>query len=302
MLVDEAHNFRNLNQRSLGLRQYLEAGDHKVVLLSATPQNLGPMDIYRQLRLFLDETNHGLNIEPVNLEEYFRNARRWHEYRAEAENYLSDFETWLQDGASGPPPMDKPTPPGVPHADVQQVLAPVFIRRRRRDIRELYGDSAEVSGQPVRFPDPVLGNLEYRLDKVYAKAGSLDEIQAWLKEHRAARYRATDYLKPDAKDNDEYRDLFRAGDRIPRLMRALLFKRLESSIEAFRATLETLVQSNRNFRMSLEAGFVPIGNTATRLLTGQTFDADELLEILQQEEARRSERGGDPVQARPLHL
>ena len=53
VLVDEAHNFRNINQRSRGLTSYLESGEHKVILLSATPQNLGPMDIYRQLRLFL---------------------------------------------------------------------------------------------------------------------------------------------------------------------------------------------------------------------------------------------------------
>ncbi len=291
VLVDEAHNFRNLNQRSLGLRQYLDAGDHKVILLSATPQNLGPMDIYRQLRLFLDETNHGLNIEPINLEEYFGNARRLHEYQADYENYQADYETWLQHGRTGAPPMDEPTPPDLPHADIQQVLAPVFIRRRRRDIRELYGDTATVNEQPVRFPDPVLDNLDYRLDKVYAKAGSLAEIQGWLTQHRASRYRATEYLKEEAKDKDEYRDLFRAGDRIPRLMRALLFKRLESSIAAFRSTLESLVHSNRNFRESLEAGFVPIGTTATRVLAGQSFDADELLEVLQQEEDRRSERG-----------
>ena len=87
VLVDEAHNFRNVNQRSKGLSDYLESGDHKVVLLSATPQNLGPMDIYRQLRLFLDDTEHGLNLEPVSLEEYFRNAQRWLEHRAEYENY-----------------------------------------------------------------------------------------------------------------------------------------------------------------------------------------------------------------------
>ena len=189
VLVDEAHNFRNRNQRSQGLRQYLEAGDHKVILLSATPQNLGPMDIYRQLRLFLDETDHGLNIEPINLEEYFRSALRWHEHRAEIENYRAENEAWKQSGERGTPPMDEPTPPSVQYADIQQVLVPVFIRRRRRDIREIYGDTAEVDGQPVRFPDPVLGNLEYRLDKVYAKAGSLDQIQAWLKAHRAARYR-----------------------------------------------------------------------------------------------------------------
>ena len=50
--------------RTLGLRDYLERGDHKVILLSATPQNLGPRDIYRQIRLFLDEVDHGLPLEP----------------------------------------------------------------------------------------------------------------------------------------------------------------------------------------------------------------------------------------------
>ena len=44
-------------------------------------------------------------------------------------------------------------------------------------------------------------------------------------------------------------------------MRALLFKRLESSIEAFRSTLDSLLRSNRNFRQALEDGYVPIGNT-----------------------------------------
>ena len=40
----------------------------------------------------------------------------------------------------------------------------------------------------MRFPDPVLGNVEYRLDKVYAKAGSLKEIEELLKAHKAYRY------------------------------------------------------------------------------------------------------------------
>ncbi len=74
VLVDEAHNFRNINGRSRGLRDYLERGDHKVILLSATPQNLGTRDIYRQIRLFLDETDHGLPIEPLGLEDYFNSA------------------------------------------------------------------------------------------------------------------------------------------------------------------------------------------------------------------------------------
>ena len=290
VLVDEAHNFRNINQRSKGLTSYLESGDHKVILLSATPQNLGPMDIYRQLRLFLHDTEHGLNIEPVGLESYFHNAQLWLAYQAEHENYEAEFGAGQASRSTGTPPLP-PDKPKVPKADIGQVLMPVFIRRRRKDIRDLYGDSALVGGKPVRFPEPVLDNVAYRLDKVYAKAGPFEELQASLSEHKAARYRATEYIKESAEKNPEYRDLFRAGDRIARLMGVLLLKRLESSIEAFRSTLNSLITSNRNFREALDSGFVPIGSTATRMLAGQSFDVDDLLEVLRQEEQRRQQSG-----------
>ena len=94
VLVDEAHNFRNRNQRYTALEEYLEASDHKVVLLSATPQNLGPLDIYRQLSLFLDDTDHGLPIEPLDLQEYFGNAQRWLDYQAAYANYRAEYEVW----------------------------------------------------------------------------------------------------------------------------------------------------------------------------------------------------------------
>ena len=74
-------------------------------------------------------------------------------------------------------------------------------------------------------------------------------------------------------------------------MGVLLLKRLESSIEAFRSTLRSLMTSNRNFREALDAGFVPIGSTATRILAGQSFDADDLFEVLSQEEQRRQKEG-----------
>ncbi len=290
VLVDEAHNFRNINQRSRGLIDYLESGEHKLVLLSATPQNLGPMDIYRQLRLFLHDTEHGLNIEPISLESYFNNAQRWLAYQAEDENYRSEYRSWEASRSAGPPPLP-PAKPAVPRADITEVLTPVFIRRRRKDIRDQYGDTALVDGKPVRFPEPVLDNVEYRLDKVYAKAGSLEDLQESLGEHQAARYRATEYIKEEARTKSEYRDLFRAGDRIARLMGVLLLKRLESSIAAFRSTLTSLMASNRNFRGALDSGFVPIGDTAARLLAGQSFDVDDLLEVLEQEEQRRRETG-----------
>ena len=291
VLVDEAHNFRNLNQRSRGLRQYLASGDHKVVLLSATPQNLGPMDIYRQLTLFMDDTEHGLDIEPVSLDQFFRNAQTWLAYRAEYENYKTEYDAWGRGRSEGAPPLP-PKRPSVPKADIEQeVLSKVLVRRRRRDIRDIYGESAEVNGKPVRFPEPVLDNVDYRLDKVYAKAGSLEDLGKLLKQHKATRYRAIQYLKEDAKNKAEYSALFRAGDRIAGLMGVLLFKRLESSIEAFRSTLNSLIRSNRNFREALITGYVPIGATATRLLSGQSFEAGDLLEVLQQEEEKHKQLG-----------
>ncbi|MDP2936439.1 MAG: C-terminal helicase domain-containing protein, partial [Dehalococcoidia bacterium] len=263
--------------------------EHKVVLMSATPQNLGPRDIYRQLRLFLDETDHGLHIEPLGLEDFFRAAEEWYKYRAEFENWQEEFRLWQLGSKKGQPPAT-PQQPKSPKANIEQVLLPVLIRRRRKDIEELYGDTAVINGKPVVFPEPVLDNLEYLLDHVYAKAGSFADLESKIKQHHAYRYRPTKYLKEEVKNRPEYRDLWRARNRIARLMGALLFKRLESSIEAFRATLRSLMRSNRNFKDALEGGLVPIGATATRLLAGESIDADELLDILQKEEEQRRER------------
>ena len=63
-----------------------------------------------------------------------------------------------------------------------------------------------------------------------------------LARHQAARYRATEYIRRAARQRPEFGDLFRARDRIARLMGVLLFKRLESSIEAFRSTLRSLMR------------------------------------------------------------
>ncbi len=191
----------------------------------------------------------------------------------------------------------------MPYATIDQVLNPTFIRRRRKDIKELYGDDVYVATKKVNFIEPTLDNLPYRLDQVYAKARPLEEIQAMLgshkdeaaaagvPQHKAARYRATDYLLPKHRNAQEFKDLFRARNRISALIRYLLFKRLESSVAAFRSTLEMLIRSNRNFRQSLDEGFVPIGQTATRLLGGEVFDPDDLMAVLEKEEVRRKAEG-----------
>ena len=287
VLVDEAHNFRNDVNRSRGLRDYLERGDHKVILLSATPQNLGPRDIYRQVRLFLDEMDHGLPLEPQGLEDYFVSVVRWQQYRKEIDAYSAALAVHLKSDDDGTPPI-RPQRPDTPPADIAQVLTPIFIRRRRKDIAELYGDTATINGEPVVFPTPKLSNLEYRLDRVYDKAGDFTCLLATMQRHQAVRYNPTEYLKPGQQRKQQYEGLFRARGRIAGMIRHLLFKRLESSIPAFRSTLESLSHSNRRFRAALQAGYVPVGSVATNLLAGQNFNAEEALSILQLEETKRS--------------
>ena len=282
VLVDEAHGFRNDNQRSRGLRDYLERGDHKVILLSATPQNLGPRDIYRQISLFMDEIDHGLPIEPLALEDYFTSAARWQEYREAADAYAQELAEYLKNGGEGSRPVE-PSRPDTPPADIAEVLTPIFIRRRRKDITELYGNTAMIRGEPISFPEPRLENLDYRLDRVYTKAGDFTDLLRTLGQYKAVRYDPTEYLKPEHHSSQEYAGLFRARGRIAGMIRHLVLKRMESSIAAFRSTLESLINSNQNFGAALEAGYVPVGSVATRLLAGQNFDPQEALDILGQE-------------------
>ncbi|TEU09784.1 MAG: hypothetical protein E3J25_09850, partial [Anaerolineales bacterium] len=278
VLIDESHNFRNPRaRRHRALAAYLASGGHKTILVTATPQNLGPLDIYYQLRLFLDDLEHGLRLEPLHLEEFFRAVQKWYVHRIEYENWEQELKAWQRErgmkgvsAASRNPvaPPVRPVPPTVPKARIEDVLVPVFIRRRRKDIVELYGSDIEVAGEKLRFPEPKLENVPYNLSRVYRRAGTLDELVALLMRHQGARYSAASYLTDASRDLPQYQDLKRARNRVADLVKALLWKRLESSVPAFRSTIETLIRSKKNFQDSLSAGFAPIGKTATLLLAG----------------------------------
>ena len=266
VLIDEAHHFRNsATNRYRGVKNYLQDGDHPVILLSATPQNLSPMDIYHQVSAFMDDDDHGLPLEPPNLQRYFR--------------------AHSKDAANSE----------AARRAIQRALTPVFIRRRRRDIVEIYGDSAAVNGEPVRFPAPKLDNLAYRLDQVYAAAGGAAALFELLKQHKGARYQPPDYLKPAHWDDRRYDALKRSRGRIAGLIKTLTLKRLESSVHAFRCTLDTLIKSNENFRATLANGYVPTGRLATRLLNDPDCDPDRMLDDLADDEAESGRHNAHPA-------
>jgi hypothetical protein len=71
---------------------------------------------------------------------------------------------------------------------------------------------------------------------------------------------------PARQHAEPYRNLHRAGVNLRGLIRVMLFKRFESNVEAFRATLERLHRIHEVFVAMLDQGFVPAGEESQRLL------------------------------------
>lgn len=83
-----------------------------------------------------------------------------------------------------------------------------------------------------------------------------------------ARYGLHLYVVPDKKDVAPYKDLVRAGQRLHGLMRTLLFKRLESSVVAFRETVTRLIERHKIFLNGVDDGVIIAGEKVEDLLKG----------------------------------
>jgi superfamily II DNA or RNA helicase len=226
VLIDESHHFRNPDTKKYhDLLKICE--DKKVVLLTATPQNLSIWDIYWQLKLFTPyETNHEFRIYPVKLKEYFKKC---------------------EEGK----------------ANIEDLISQIFIRRTRSDIKEYYPD------EKICFPErkgPY--RVDYSIDKVYP--GSYENLKKYISELSYARYDLSRYAKEKLFDPDELQRLQRAWGNLRKLMSINLHRRLESSVQAFRDTVNTHIKVYEYFkRIILEEGKVWVG------------DVDELEDIIE---------------------
>lgn len=282
VLIDESHNFRHHSaQRYEVLADFLSRGLKKVCLITATPRNRSAIDIYNQIKLFHQDDITQLPIYPPNLKEYF--------------SLVEKGQKRLQD-----------------------LLVYVLIRRTRRHILRWYGYAGD-TGQPLKelsdmkasaylsgekkayvmvggrhqyFPQRELDTLRYSIEDTYS--GLYDQIRGYLggpagekynpvpgKALTYARYGLWNYVKPAKQKIAPYNDLQRAGVNLRGLIRAMVFKRFESSVYAFRKTLERLQKIHRYFLEALDEGFVPAGQDAQKLLyESDEYDDAGLMEAL----------------------
>ena len=269
ILVDEAHNFRNDDTIKYRALERL-CWNKPTILLTATPMNKGPKDIYNQLRLFLPDVGHQLNLEQPDLKDFFNNL---------PEEIISEDDR-------------KP---------LVDLLRQIMIRRTRRNILANYATKGpggrkglNIEGEWYYFPKRNLREpLRYDIGKIYGKEKLYDNIRYKLKSLTMASYGPGNYIYPKFKDKQPYSDLKQGSSLLIGLIRTLLLKRFESSVYAFRKTVGRMGQRCKSLVRLNEANpkatYMPLGKEFSGILeyvghNDQRFqDERELLQRLVEE-------------------
>ena len=241
VVIDESHNFRNgadtsskVEDETQGnrferlLNKVIEDGvETKVLMLSAKPVNNRFRDLHNKLKLAYQgepaawSKRLGLD-KPVDL--VFRDAQAM-------------FRDW-----SELPAAERTTRALTDRLDFNffQILDCVTVARSRRHVQRYYDVSA-IGPFPKRLkPMSVRPSLS-----TDGGAGSYSQIANTLASLKLAVYLPTVYLHPSAasKYADEHGRPPTSGREqgMVRLMSSILLKRLESSVHAFRITLDKII-------------------------------------------------------------
>ena len=246
IVIDESHNFRNggkvttdeddenpRENRYLRLmNKVIRAGVRtKVLMLSATPVNNRFNDLKNQLQLAY-EGNQNLINDKLDvdrpIEDIFRSAQAQYNQWAKIEDPKERTTEHLLDMLS---------------FDFFQVLDAVTIARSRKHIEKYY-DTADIGKFPTRLQPlskrPHLTDLN--------SAITYEEISGQLYDLNLGIYAPSDYILPSKRykydiDHDgEGSHLGMSGREkgLKKLMAINLLKRLESSVNSFRLTVERM--------------------------------------------------------------
>ena len=246
VVIDESHNFRNggkvttdENDENPRENRYLQLMNKviragvktKVLMLSATPVNNRFNDLRNQLALAYEGDSSIMDAQlktTSSLDDIFRQAQtafnRWTKFPAEERTTKALLE--------------------MLSFDFFEVLDSVTIARSRKHIEQYY-DTTDIGKFPERLKpisrSPKLTDLP--------TAVNFNDIFVSVTELNLAIYTPSDFILPsklekylDTKGDGSLANLSRSGRErgIRQLMSINLLKRLESSVNSFRLTLERI--------------------------------------------------------------
>jgi superfamily II DNA or RNA helicase/HKD family nuclease len=275
VIVDEAHRFRNERTQSYTYLREICRGK-TVLLLSATPFNNKPSDIFALLKLFtipkkstivydqdLESRFSAYEAEFSKLAHIKKNYKSYDEKRRERalryykEIFSENKSTLLEES------IEKVRQKAKSLArEIKAVLEPVVIRRNRLDLK-YFKDSENIEFSEVKDPKEVFFELTKEQSEFYDEV-----IKAFYSSEEGGRFKGAIYLPEfyekgipidqevsqeeigSASQEEQFLRLFQKN--LYDLMRRHIVKRFESSFGAFYETLKNFKETYENVRRFIE--------------------------------------------------
>ena len=256
IIVDEAHKYKNEDIQDYSILHDLCMGN-KVMLLTATPFNNRPNDIFSMLKLFQIPSKSTLKTVD-DLGAAFRELIRKYEEMAEAQRKktMTDAQIKIESKRIA--------------KQIRSIISPLVIRRSRLDLKEIPAYREDLKAQKIQTvipEDPV--SLTYNLGKdkdLYLK--TLSKISPTPEEklehkddkdfvyYKSARYKPSFYLTEDVELQEKLKKeleektgvtfnlLLGRQANVSDFMRKMLVRRFESSVAAFKESLNSMIRSS----------------------------------------------------------
>jgi superfamily II DNA or RNA helicase len=252
VIVDEAHRYRNedtLDYQNL----HKLCVNKQVILLTATPFNNDPKDVFALIKLFDPPSQSRINTVE-NLSQEFRSL-------------ISQYSA-MRRGLRKMNEKDVEAKATAIAEKMRKMIEPVIIRRSRIDLDKIDRYRIDLKSQGYEFSEVLPPKLqEYDLGKLRdLYFSTLERITDPEKGFTAARYQPSNYVSDEDKlleiiktyyGNNE--DFKQAQANLASFMRRFLVLRFESSVAAFKSTLENFIN---NHELILDwwkkFGYIPI--------------------------------------------
>jgi superfamily II DNA or RNA helicase len=266
VFIDEAHRFRNEDNETYA-KLHRICRNKRVILVTATPFNNRPNDLLSLLKLFQKSRSSTLPNLP-NLDNFFRNLNSRLSQFHRIENRQEYLQTMRENAREVR----------------ERILKYLMVRRTRTEISRFYEE--DLKKQNLKFPEvetpqPVYYQLSKSENEIFNRT-----IERIGKDITYARYRplVEDYFKGQLDENT-----VTAQNNLAGFMKVLLVKRLESSFEAFRKTLDRFIAVYENYIAAYKNGCVYVSKKKTNLIFEliEAGDFDAIEKLIGADEADR---------------
>lgn len=219
VVVDEAHNYRNDSNRRNNLERVIQSNpEARVLLLSATPINLSPDDLFQLIDLFRNGARQSLFQKNELHQHYMKTRSRFKK--------LDDYENFSRELLE----------------DIRQIEQQLSLKLTWRILANEYeADLQELGGEDVTYEEPDVKEISYSYPGTYQR-NIFDEIVPFLNDLHYESAKLA-FVGDEPYNPDRNVIFFRKWR---------LYKQLESSVVAFHEGLQNLLNRTQIYLTALQ--------------------------------------------------